>query len=149
MTNALGTIHAHHGRTLPRAARSGPPDADLVEQGKQIRRVTGLTFGDQHSQRTAFSFAQHVYFTVSTATADPEPLIAERLPLFQLSWLFSCAHRRAVGFATRTAFGRAVPLNDHRLKPEGLKVQGSGLKVRPQTPCTPYGSCQFCSPFQV
>ena len=42
-----------------------------------------------------------------------------------------------------------LELNDHRLKPEGLKVQGSGLKVRPQTPCTPYGSCQFCSPFQV
>ena len=40
-------------------------------------------------------------------------------------------------------------LNDHRLKPEGLKVQGSGLKVRLQTPYTPNSRCQPYSPFQV
>ena len=40
-------------------------------------------------------------------------------------------------------------LNDHRLKPENLKVQGSGLKVLLQMSCTPNDSCQFCFLFKV
>ena len=39
-------------------------------------------------------------------------------------------------------------LNDHRLKPEGLKAQGSGLKVRQQTPYAPKDSCQLYVLFQ-
>ena len=148
LPRAIRTIYAHHGRTLPRAARSGPPDADLVEQGKQIRRVAGLTFRDQDGQRAAFSFAQHVDLAVSSPSADAEPFVRECPPSFQLGWLFPCAHRAAVGFATGIVEGGTVLLNDHRLKPEGLKAQGSGLKVRLQTPYAPNTSCQLCKSFQ-
>ena len=39
-------------------------------------------------------------------------------------------------------------LNDHRLKPEGLKAQGSGLKVQLQTPYAPMDSCRLCTLFK-
>jgi hypothetical protein len=89
LPRAIGTIHTHHGRTLPRAARSGR--RCLVEQRRGLVRRTGLTFRRPAAAggRLFLRSAHTCIFTVSTATADSEPLICWSTSLcFQLASVF-------------------------------------------------------------
>ncbi len=79
----IGSIHAQDRRPFAGSARTGPTDADLVEQRDHARRVAGLTFGDQNREWTTLPIAQDVDFTVSSPSADPEPFGLDR-PLFSI-----------------------------------------------------------------
>lgn len=107
LPRTICTIHTHHGWTLPGAARSGPPDTHLVQQGKQVRRITGLTLRDQHRQRATLSFAQDVDLAVSSPSADSEPFVIKR-PLFS-SWAGCFRAPTAERWALQLVLSRDAP----------------------------------------
>ena len=77
----IGTVHPQDRRSLPRAARSGPPYSHLVKQGEDIGGIAGLPRRDEHRQGAALPITQNVDFTVSSSSTDSEPLVFEN-PLF-------------------------------------------------------------------
>jgi hypothetical protein len=81
LPRTIRTVYAQDRWSFAGAARTGPPNSDLVKQWQHVSWVAGLTFRDKHRKWTALSVAQDVDFTVSAPSADSEPLVFDR-PLF-------------------------------------------------------------------
>ena len=114
--------------------------------GTDVRHFNGGLFDDQSALSVTKEDADALVRAATLDWAQVEPAIFGTL--FENILDTVTRSKRGAHYTSVPDILARTELNDHRLKPEVLKAQDSGLKVRLQTPYAPNTSCQLCTSFQ-